>query len=86
MWHVRTIVVDLRVVYGRKRRRRRKIIKKYVYYIDTTNIFYTYVSIIISFAFGLGDGRIYYWNVSNKRQLELITLGQALDSKVLSVS
>lgn len=41
---------------------------------------------MISFAFGLGDGRIYYWNVSNKRQLELITLSYSTDSKVLSVS
>ncbi|XP_027854379.1 gem-associated protein 5 isoform X3 [Aphis gossypii] len=38
------------------------------------------------FAFGLGDGRIYYWNVSNKRQLELITLSQTMDSKVLSLA
>jgi len=48
-------------------------------------IFYC-IWIITSFAFGLGDGRIYYWNVSNKRQLELITLSQSVDSKVLSVS
>lgn len=41
---------------------------------------------MVSFAFGLGDGRIYYWNVSNKRQLELITLSYSTDSKVLSVS
>ncbi|KAL4096870.1 hypothetical protein QTP88_021745 [Uroleucon formosanum] len=38
------------------------------------------------FAFGLGDGRIYYWNVSNKRQLELITLSQSVESKVLSLA
>ncbi|VVC40847.1 Hypothetical protein CINCED_3A004867 [Cinara cedri] len=38
------------------------------------------------FAFGLGDGRIYYWNVSNKRQLELITLNYSIDSKVLSLA
>uniref|UniRef100_A0A2H8TR50 Gem-associated protein 5 n=1 Tax=Melanaphis sacchari TaxID=742174 RepID=A0A2H8TR50_9HEMI len=38
------------------------------------------------FAFGLGDGRIYYWNVSNKRQLELITLSYSMDSKVLSLA
>lgn len=43
-------------------------------------------SIMISFAFGLGDGRIYYWNVSNTRQLDLITLSYSTDSKVLSVS
>jgi len=42
--------------------------------------------IMISFAIGLGDGRIYYWNVSNKRQLELITLTYSIESKVLSVS
>lgn len=41
---------------------------------------------MISFAFGLGDGRIYYWNVSNNQQLELITLNYLNDSKVLSVS
>ncbi|XP_050548887.1 uncharacterized protein LOC126910389 isoform X2 [Daktulosphaira vitifoliae] len=38
------------------------------------------------FAFGLGDGRIYYWNVSNRRQLELITLSNSIDAKVLSLA
>lgn len=41
---------------------------------------------MISFAFGLGDGRIYYWNVSNKRELELIPLNHSIDAKILSVS
>ncbi|XP_050440258.1 gem-associated protein 5-like isoform X2 [Adelges cooleyi] len=38
------------------------------------------------FAFGLGDGKMYYWNVSNRRQLELITLSHSVDAKVLSLA
>lgn len=56
------------------------------YVILNNNNYRNYFSLFYRIAFGVGDGTIRVWNLSNSTSLEVTSLWQKIKGKVMAVS